>query len=392
MEPMSEEHKKLLELMQKQEKLLPELQPYLETADNTWGWPMLRHPLVFSVPYMEHMNAMYNEQYLRKREYLDKSFQESNWSTYVFLHERPYRFKAFDEISQDIESDRDYWELFGNVWVDSENIWQNIHYIYPALRADRSDREYMMDEKERKFLSELPDKFTIYRGHTRRNRKGYSWTLNSGKARWFAGRFNEKSASVASAICSKKDVIAVFLGRGEFEVVVDPINLKIDKVGKLRRSKDLQAVLEKAKEVFKLNPLRTHHGPDHWEQVERNAIKLAKLTPNCDVKVARLFAILHDCMRSNEDEDKDHGERSADYATKLYYDALLDISASQQTKLIHAIRFHNEGLTHEDPTIGVCWDADRLDLPRVGIMPDVNKFSTQAAKDGLSEICWSNFG
>jgi hypothetical protein len=87
----------------------------------------------------------------------------------------------------------------------------------------------MMDEGERKFLSELPDEFVIYRGHTKKNRKGYSWTLNSEKAKWFAERFNEKSSSVAFATCSKENVIAVFLGRNEFEVVVDPINLKIQK-------------------------------------------------------------------------------------------------------------------------------------------------------------------
>ena len=28
-----------------------------------------------------------------------------------------------------------------------------------------------------------------------------------------------------------------------------------------------------------------------------------------------------------------------------------------------------EGCVHADPTIGTCWDADRLDLWRVGITP-----------------------
>ena len=30
----------------------------------------------------------------------------------------------------------------------------------------------------------------------------------------------------------------------------------------------------------------------------------------------------------------------------------------------------------DDATIGTCWDADRLELPRVGIRPDPRYFST----------------
>jgi uncharacterized protein len=40
-------------------------------------------------------------------------------------------------------------------------------------------------------------------------------------------------------------------------------------------------------------------------------------------------------------------------------------------------------LTSEVPTIGVCWDADRLDLTRVGIMPDPEFFSTAAGKEAV---------
>ncbi|MGB5446898.1 MAG: hypothetical protein WBM99_15485, partial [Psychromonas sp.] len=34
-----------------------------------------------------------------------------------------------------------------------------------------------------------------------------------------------------------------------------------------------------------------------------------------------------------------------------------------------------------DPTIGTCWDADRLDLGRYGIYPKAQFLSTEAAKD-----------
>lgn len=40
--------------------------------------------------------------------------------------------------------------------------------------------------------------------------------------------------------------------------------------------------------------------------------------------------------------------------------------------------------THLNPTIGVCWDADRLDLTRVGMTPKPKLLSTQAARDFLT--------
>ena len=38
-----------------------------------------------------------------------------------------------------------------------------------------------------------------------------------------------------------------------------------------------------------------------------------------------------------------------------------------------------------DPTVGACWDADRLDLPRVWITPDPALLSTARAHEGLPE-------
>ena len=48
--------------------------------------------------------------------------------------------------------------------------------------------------------------------------------------------------------------------------------------------------------------------------------------------------------------------------------------------LVEALRLHSDGLTTDDPTIGTCWDADRLHLPRVSIVPDPAFLSTRAAR------------
>jgi uncharacterized protein len=160
----------------------------------------------------------------------------------------------------------------------------------------------------------------------------------------------------------------------------------MSEANKLKRDGKLTAVLDEAKRVFQLDPKRSLHGPGHWEQVERNALELGKNTPGCDIEVARLFAILHDCKRQNEGTGEKHGEWAAEFARELYDKGVLDLDPRRMAMLEYAIRFHNHGLVSRDPTIGVCWDADRLDLPRVGIAPDARLLSTAYAKEKLKRL------
>lgn len=122
------------------------------------------------------------------------------------------------------------------------------------------------------------------------------------------------------------------------------------------------------------------HGVEHWRRVARNGAILAPLTPGADAKVVAWFAVLHDSQRENEFSDPDHGERAADLARKLD----LGLTDDQQWKLVQALISHDRGQVSGDPTIGVCWDADRLDLPRVGITPDPKFFSTKAGRSRVS--------
>jgi uncharacterized protein len=52
--------------------------------------------------------------------------------------------------------------------------------------------------------------------------------------------------------------------------------------------------------------------------------------------------------------------------------------------LYYACEWHTHGEVSPDPTIGACWDADRLDLVRVGIIPDQSLLSTAAAQEMAS--------
>lgn len=144
--------------------------------------------------------------------------------------------------------------------------------------------------------------------------------------------------------------------------------------------RELQALFNEAKKVFQLDRSRTQHGPTHWQQVERNVIMLAEKTSGCDLEVARRFAILHDCRRENESADPKHGARAAEFALELFTKGMLRLDSARLVILKFALEHHNGGLVSGDPTIGVCWDADRLDLPRVGTKPYSDLMSTQHGK------------
>lgn len=110
------------------------------------------------------------------------------------------------------------------------------------------------------------------------------------------------------------------------------------------------------------------HGRDHWLRVLQNAREIAAAT-GANLRVLELFAVLHDSRRENENHDPEHGHRAAAYAVELR-GKWFDLADDEMDLLIEACRFHSDGMTQADPTIQACWDADRLDLGRVGVRPD----------------------
>jgi uncharacterized protein len=91
------------------------------------------------------------------------------------------------------------------------------------------------------------------------------------------------------------------------------------------------------------------------------------------------FGLLHDTRRVNEAVDPEHGSRAAEFAEKLRADGVLQLDELRFAALLEALRLHSDGQVSPDPTIGTCWDADRLHLPRVSIVPSPALLSTRAA-------------
>jgi uncharacterized protein len=126
-------------------------------------------------------------------------------------------------------------------------------------------------------------------------------------------------------------------------------------------------------------PLRGYHGVVHWARVLENGRRLAAAT-GARIEVVTLFALFHDSRRINENSDFGHGHRGANYARSLR-GKLVHLDDADFHLLFEACRLHTDGLTHGDITLQVCWDADRLDLGRVGITPDPDLLCTDAARD-----------
>lgn len=129
---------------------------------------------------------------------------------------------------------------------------------------------------------------------------------------------------------------------------------------------------------FKLG-LDSVHGKSHWDRVWDFGQAIGK-NNGADLTVVYLFSYLHDSKRLDESDDDGHGERAAAFVQELFFKGVLDISGKQLEQLIFACRFHDKADSRSDDiSIQTCWDADRLDLPRVGIKVDPARLNTEEA-------------
>lgn len=201
----------LQQLLSKKEDLHDELKPYFDGTH-------LRHPLVYSIYHFPHSNALINARYLHKLKAVEEAKAKKDYGSFIFLHERPYRLEAFLEIMNELEHIA-YWELLADIWIDTENMWQNLSTWKQLLNSPRPMKKYFMNPEDREFFRKLPDTVVIYRGyHKGRNKRGLSWTLDYRKAQWFAKRLNDNGL-IATKRISKSRLFAYLSTRGESEII-----------------------------------------------------------------------------------------------------------------------------------------------------------------------------
>ena len=120
------------------------------------------------------------------------------------------------------------------------------------------------------------------------------------------------------------------------------------------------------------------HGASHWARVRRNGLLLVEHC-EADHQVVEWFAFVHDLERRNDFKDPKHGDRAANLAEDLN-SRFMRLSSKQLGLLQMACTGHSRGHTKADATVMVCWDADRLDLGRVGIYPSAKYLCTDLAR------------
>ena len=159
------------------------------------------------------------------------------------------------------------------------------------------------------------------------------------------------------------------------------------------RSVDVSIIhmaLAAVRPVFALDLSDGVHGLPHWSRVWGHGRRLAA-SEGVNPAVLAWFAFLHDSRRRNDGWDPGHGNRAADFAVRLRNQGVLtELAPGEFEELCEAMRLHSDGHTDASPAMRCCWDADRLDLGRVGTRPDPSRLCTDMARrKEVIESAWA---
>ena len=148
----------------------------------------------------------------------------------------------------------------------------------------------------------------------------------------------------------------------------------------LREASIVHKALAVVRPAFRLNFHDGVHGVSHWSRVWFHGRRIAQ-TLDVNPAIVAWFAYLHDSQRHNDHRDPLHGQRAADFAVGLRRERILvELNPAEFEHLCEAMRLHSDGHVEGEPAIRTCWDADRLDLGRVGIEPHPKYLCTPIAR------------
>ncbi|MCP3900702.1 MAG: hypothetical protein GY707_13420 [Desulfobacteraceae bacterium] len=142
----------------------------------------------------------------------------------------------------------------------------------------------------------------------------------------------------------------------------------------------MDKIIKKIKQGLHV-PSGSIHAESHWNRVAAFGELIAE-KEKLNKHLIKLFAYFHDSKRFTDGTDPNHGHRAAEYI-KTFTLNELGINKKEQEQLIFACRYHTYEEKTEDRDILACWDSDRLDLPRAGIVIDPDRLFTKTAKNIL---------
>ena len=138
-----------------------------------------------------------------------------------------------------------------------------------------------------------------------------------------------------------------------------------------------------------LEEMGTTHGVEHWDRVAKFGQMLYQEGADMDVVMA--FAYLHDSERQNNAIDDEHGLRASAFIDTIRYTELRALSNEQIAKLKRACELHTIEHRTGDITIDTCFDADRMDLLRVGIIPDPKRMATKRGAELVADSYYEKY-
>lgn len=148
----------------------------------------------------------------------------------------------------------------------------------------------------------------------------------------------------------------------------------------LARHKDAIAeIYEHATDGSRDAQAHVYHGPDHWMRVMRHSVAASR-SLGISPLVPYIFGLVHDSKRMSDDLDPEHGPRAAAFVREQRESLFAFLSDADIERLALACDQHSDGVTHGEAHVLACFDADRLDLGRVGICPDPLYLCTSYAK------------
>jgi uncharacterized protein YhbP (UPF0306 family) len=221
-----------MELMERAEKLDPELEPYV--SPSKFGGAMIHHPLLIELFWQPERSALVNFRYRHKKAKAAEYLKQQQWESYIFIHEKPYRLQALMHCHTAGLHGEEFWKCLGDVWTNSENIWQNLT-LWKMLWNQKDQAKMMcMTPEEQGNLNKMSSTLTVWRGvQYKKAVQSLSWTLDKDKAIWFARRYARKTVKpkLLHGTVLKAKVHAYFLGRNEQEIVSDKVTiLKIEEL------------------------------------------------------------------------------------------------------------------------------------------------------------------
>lgn len=153
----------------------------------------------------------------------------------MMLLRTAYRL-TFIKFTKNYLSRYDFSKMFADAWTETENPNRdpNVSLVMAIRWFRAADPMILMSDEERQIFEAFSDGTTVFRGvAVGRNPQGLSWTDNYEKANWFAHRFDtkEKTGYIQKATVNRERMLAYFLRRGEYELVVDTKGLAISVCG-----------------------------------------------------------------------------------------------------------------------------------------------------------------